>query len=52
MQIHVDRFPKPTVKWKTLAARINNYVLVPLFQVMPAMIKRPLGWHIMIRARK
>lgn len=50
--IHVDRFPKRTVKFDNLFGKLNNNVLVPFFEVLPDPIKRPFGWHIMIRARK
>jgi len=52
VRIHVDRFPKKTVKFRSLFAKLNNYVLVPFFQILPGPIKRPFGWHIMIRANK
>ena len=52
VRIHVDRFPKRTVKFDNLFAKLNNYILVPFFELLPAPIKRPLGWHIMIRANK
>ena len=50
--IHVDRFPKRTVKFDNLFAKLNNHLLVPFFELLPDRIKRPLGWHIMIRATK
>ncbi|HEY7817727.1 MAG TPA: hypothetical protein VIG29_05885, partial [Vicinamibacteria bacterium] len=52
VEIHVDRFPKRTVKFENLFARLNNYLLVPFFAILPDAIRRPFGWHIMIRARK
>lgn len=52
VEIHVDRFPKRTVKFDNLFGKLNNYLLVPFFQILPDFIKRPLGWHIMIRAIK
>ena len=52
VQIHVDRFPKRTLKFDNLFAKLNNYILVPFFELLPDWIKRPLGWHIMIRATK
>ena len=52
VQIHVDRTPKRTVKFDNLFGKLNNYVLVPFFEVLPDPIKRPFGWHIMIRATK
>ncbi len=52
VQIHVDRFPKRTLKFDNLFAKLNNYLLVPFFELLPDRIKRPLGWHIMIRATK
>jgi ubiquinone/menaquinone biosynthesis C-methylase UbiE len=52
VDIHVDRFPKRTLKFDNLAAKLNNHVLVPFFGLLPSRLKRPLGWHIMIRARK
>lgn len=50
--IHVDRFPKRTLKHRNLFAKLNNYLLVPFFEVLPDAVKRPFGWHIMIRAIK
>ncbi len=52
VRIHVDRFPKRTVKFDNLFAKLNNLVLVPFFELLPDAVKRPFGWHIMIRARK
>jgi SAM-dependent methyltransferase len=52
VRIHCDRFPKRTVKFDNLFSKLNNYVLVPFFEILPESIKRPLGWHIMIRATK
>jgi len=52
VQIHVDRFPKRTLKFENLFAKLNNYLLVPFFGLLPERLKRPLGWHIMIRATK
>lgn len=52
IEIHVDRFPKKTLKHKNLFATLNNKVLVPIFDALPDMLKRPFGWHIMIRAIK
>lgn len=52
VRIHVDRFPKRTVKFDNLFSKLNNYVLVPFFEYLPNFIKRPFGWHIMIRAVK
>ncbi len=52
VQIHVDRFPKRTVKFNNLFAKLNNYLLVPFFEILPDPLRRPLGWHIMIRATK
>ena len=52
VQIHVDRFPKRTVKFENILAKLNNHVLVPVFEMLPARVKRPFGWHIMIRATK
>ncbi len=52
VQIHVDRFPKRTVKFDNLFGKLNNYLLVPFFEILPDSIKRPFGWHIMIRATK
>lgn len=52
VSLYVDRFPKRTVKFDNLFAKLNNYVLVPFFEILPDAIRRPLGWHIMIRAGK
>jgi len=52
VEIHVDRFPKRTLKFDNLFAKLNNYLLVPFFELLPDPMKRPLGWHIMIRATK
>jgi len=52
VEIHVDRFPKRTVKFDNAFAKLNNYLLVPFFAILPDAIRRPLGWHIMIRAQK
>ena len=52
VDIHVDRFPKRTVKFDNLFAKLNNYVLVPFFEILPRTVKAPFGWHIMIRATK
>ncbi|MFQ5790154.1 MAG: class I SAM-dependent methyltransferase, partial [Acidobacteriota bacterium] len=52
VHVHVDRFPKRTVKFDNLFAKLNNHLLVPFFEVLPDPIKRPFGWHIMIRATK
>jgi ubiquinone/menaquinone biosynthesis C-methylase UbiE len=52
VQIHVDRFPKCTLKFDNLFAKLNNYTLVPFFELLPSRIKQPFGWHIMIRATK
>jgi len=52
VDIHVDRFPKKTVKFGNFFAKLNNYVLVPFFEILPEPVKRPFGWHIMIRATK
>jgi len=48
----VDRFPKRTLKFDNLFGKLNNYLLVPFFEILPDAIRRPLGWHIMIRATK
>jgi SAM-dependent methyltransferase len=52
VDLHVDRFPKRTLKFDNLLAKLNNNVLVPFFERIPQRVKRPFGWHIMIRARK
>jgi ubiquinone/menaquinone biosynthesis C-methylase UbiE len=52
VSIHVDRFPKRTVKHDNLFAKLNDYLLVPFFEILPDAIRRPFGWHIMIRAKK
>ena len=52
LQIHVDRFPKRTLKFKNLFGKLNNYLLVPFFEILPDVMRRPFGWHIMIRANK
>ncbi|MGH9321223.1 MAG: class I SAM-dependent methyltransferase [Vicinamibacteria bacterium] len=52
VRIHVDRFPRKTVKFENLFAKLNNYLLVPFFEILPDAIRRPFGWHIMIRANK
>ncbi len=52
VSIHVDRFPKRTLKFDNLFGKLNNYLLVPFFEILPDAIRRPLGWHIMIRANK
>jgi ubiquinone/menaquinone biosynthesis C-methylase UbiE len=52
VRIHVDRFPKRTVKFGNFFAKLNNYALVPFFEILPDAIRRPFGWHIMIRANK
>jgi len=52
VRIHVDRFPKRTRKFDNLFGKLNNYLLVPFFEILPDAIRRPLGWHIMIRANK
>lgn len=52
VQLHVDRFPKRTLKFDNVMAKLNNNVLVPFFELLPQKVKRPFGWHIMIRARK
>jgi ubiquinone/menaquinone biosynthesis C-methylase UbiE len=52
VEIYVDRFPKRTLKFDNLLAKLNNNVLVPFFGLLPSRIKRPFGWHIMIRSRK
>lgn len=52
VQIHVDRFPKRTLKHQNFLAELNNHVLVPFFEMLPDFIKRRFGWHIMIRATK
>jgi 2-polyprenyl-3-methyl-5-hydroxy-6-metoxy-1,4-benzoquinol methylase len=52
VSIHVDRFPKRTLKHDNLFAKLNDYLLVPFFEVLPDAIRRPFGWHIMIRATK
>ena len=52
IEIHVDRFPAETLKHDNLFGKLYDTVLVPLFNAIPAPLKRPFGWHIMIRARK
>lgn len=52
IEIHTDRFPRKTLKYENLFGKLNNFVLVPLFNAIPNRLKRPFGWHIMIRARK
>jgi SAM-dependent methyltransferase len=52
VDLHVNRFPKRTLKFHSLAAKLNNHVLVPFFGLVPRRVKTPFGWHIMIRARK
>ncbi|MGH9335354.1 MAG: hypothetical protein ACRD21_16580, partial [Vicinamibacteria bacterium] len=52
VRIHLDRFPRKTVKFENLFAKLNNYLLVPFFEILPDAIRRPFGWHIMIRANK
>jgi 2-polyprenyl-3-methyl-5-hydroxy-6-metoxy-1,4-benzoquinol methylase len=52
VRLHLDRFPKETVKFASLFAKLNNNLLVPFFELLPGPIKRPFGWHIMIRAVK
>ena len=44
--------PKRTVKFDNLFGKLNNYVLGPFFDLLPERVRRPLGWHIMIRANK
>ncbi|RMG60824.1 MAG: hypothetical protein D6722_20460, partial [Bacteroidetes bacterium] len=36
--IHVDRFPKRTVKFDNLFAKLNNYLLVPFFELLPVLL--------------
>ena len=52
VRIHVDRFPKKTVKFDNFFAKLNNAILVPFFELLPDAVRRPFGWHIMIRATK
>lgn len=52
LEIHVDRFPKRTLKFNNLFGKLNNYLLVPFFEILPDVMRRPFGWHIMIRANK
>lgn len=52
VEIHVDRFPKRTVKFDNIFAKLNNWILVPFFEWLPRPVKQPFGWHIMIRATK
>jgi ubiquinone/menaquinone biosynthesis C-methylase UbiE len=52
VEIYVDRFPERTLKHENVLGRLNNNILVPLFDAIPDRLKRPFGWHIMIRVRK
>ena len=52
IDIHVDRFPEKTLKFKGFKGILYNSVFVPIWNFFPKSIVRPFGWHIMIRAKK
>jgi hypothetical protein len=47
VSIVVERFPVQTELHKGLKGWLYNNLFVPLFDVIPRFVVRPLGWHIM-----
>jgi ubiquinone/menaquinone biosynthesis C-methylase UbiE len=52
VEIEMDRFPTKTIKRSGILARVYNYSLVPLCQVVPRAIVKPFGFHIIVKAVK
>ncbi|KCZ72303.1 methyltransferase family protein [Candidatus Methanoperedens nitroreducens] len=52
VRIIPERFPVKTRLHNGLKANVFNDVFVPLFNVIPRSIVRPVGWHIMVFAYK
>jgi ubiquinone/menaquinone biosynthesis C-methylase UbiE len=52
VDIQTHRFPKQTFKYHGISAKLHNHVFVPLFNSVPRWAVKPLGWHILVRARK
>lgn len=52
VRIVPERFPVKTQLHKGLKAALFNGLFVPLFDVIPRLFVRPLGWHLMAYGRK
>ncbi len=52
VRLLVERFPYKTPKYSGIKAVLYNRIMVPLFDILPRALIRPLGAHIMIWARK
>ena len=52
VKIVPERFPRRTRLHHGLKAKMFNDLFVPLFNIIPRSIVRPMGWHIMIFAYK
>lgn len=52
VEIITERFPVRTRLHHGLKGNIFNNVFVPMFNIIPRFIVRPLGWHIMMFAYK
>lgn len=52
--LHVwgERFPKPTKLHKGVKGMVYNQVFIPLMNLIPRKILRPIGWHIVGEAIK
>jgi ubiquinone/menaquinone biosynthesis C-methylase UbiE len=51
-EIIMDRFPTKTIKRSGILAYLYNYCLVPPFKMLPKILIRPFGFHIIIKAIK
>jgi ubiquinone/menaquinone biosynthesis C-methylase UbiE len=50
VETETDRFPTKTIKRSGVLAKLYNYGLVPLFQMIPKAIMKPFGFHIIVKA--
>ena len=52
LQIFLDRFPKATTKRTGGFAQLYSRVFVPVFQLFPSLVIRPIGFYIIAKAVK
>jgi ubiquinone/menaquinone biosynthesis C-methylase UbiE len=52
VDIMMDRFPTKTIKRSSIAAKLYNSIVVPLFRIVPRPLIKPLGFHVIVKAAK
>ncbi len=50
VKVSCDRQPRKTLRRTGLLAAIYNNVFVPAYGLVPGVVTRPLGWHLIVRA--